>query len=161
VLADVGTTDADEDLLRLTLNTLYAIAELDEKLEKIKATFEVRCASIIGFMPDVLACSCGERLGNFYFDIMGGHIKCYACNERDVSLRKEDENPHETHIVCILTEGAKMALTYCVHSPLKKIFAYKISDEDMSIFARAAEEYLTNQLERSFKSLEFYKEVSN
>ena len=42
----------------------------------------------------------------------------------------------------------------------KKLFSYKISDDDMQIFARAAEEYLINQLERSFKSLEFYKEVT-
>lgn len=160
VISDVATTEAEPELLRLTLNTLYAISELDYTPEKIKASFEIRCAAIIGFMPDVIACECGERLGNFYFDIMGGYIKCYACNERDILEHREPESPHESHIVAMLTEGAKMALGYCVHSPIEKLFSYKISDSDMSVFARATEEYLTNQLERSFKSLDFYKEVT-
>ncbi len=160
VISDVATAEADTELLRLTLNTLYAISELNIPLQKIKSSFEIRCASILGFMPDVIACSCGEKLGNFYFDIMGGYIKCYACNEREVVQHTAPENPHESHIVCILTEGAKLALSYCVHCPVEKLFSYKISDEDMTVFARASEEYLTNQLERSFKALEFYKEVT-
>ena len=40
-------------------------------LEKIKAAFEIRAASILGFMPDVLSCrSCNEQSGDFFFDIM-------------------------------------------------------------------------------------------
>ena len=160
VLADVAVAEAERDLLRLSLNSLYAISEQKYSLEKIKAAFEIRCASIIGFMPDVVACdSCGEKLGDFFFDIMGGRIKCYSCNEKDIADRKEPENPHESHIVCILSEGAKIALGYCIYSPLEKIFSFRISDEDMGLLARASEEYLVNQLERSFKSLEFYKEV--
>ena len=81
VLADVAVAEAERDLLRLSLNSLYAISEQKYSLEKIKAAFEIRCASIIGFMPDVVACdSCGEKLGDFFFDIMGGRIKCYSCN---------------------------------------------------------------------------------
>lgn len=160
VLNEVAISEAERDLLRLALNSLYAISENKYSLDKIKAAFEIRVASIIGFMPDVLACShCGEKLGNFYFEIMAGKLKCYACHEKAASQRLEPENPHESQIVCIMTEGAKFALGYCIYSPLEKIFSFKISDGDMSLFCRATEEYLINQLERSFKSLEFYKEV--
>ncbi|MBO7304091.1 MAG: DNA repair protein RecO [Clostridia bacterium] len=160
VLCDVTVAEAETDLLRLSLNSLYAIAEGKHSLEKIKAAFEIRASSIIGFMPDAVSCHlCGERMGNFYFDIMGGSLTCYSCNEKSVEERLEIENPHESRIICILTEGAKMALGYCVYSPIEKIFSFKISDEDMSLLARAAEEYITNQLERSFKTLQFYKEV--
>ena len=160
VIDDVAVAEAERDLLRLALNSLYAISENKYSFNKIKAAFEIRVASIIGFMPDVLSCSqCAEKLGNFYFEIMAGSIKCYNCHEKAASMRLEPENPHESQAVCILTEGAKFALGYCIYCPLEKIFSFRISDEDMELFSRAAEEYLINQLERSFKSLEFYKEV--
>jgi len=160
VLNEVAVAEAERDLLRLSLNSLYAISEGKYSLEKVKAAFEIRAASIIGFMPDVLACSnCGEKLGNFYFHIMGGSLTCYGCHEREARMHALPENPHESQTVCILTEGAKTALAYCIHSPLERIFSFRISDEDMQLFSRAAEEYLVNHLERSFKSLEFYKEV--
>lgn len=160
VLNEIAVAEAERDLLRLSLNSLYAIANGKYELDKIKAAFEIRAASIIGFMPDVISCaSCGEKLGNFYFEIMAGALRCYSCKEKNEKLRLEPENPHESQVVCILSEGAKIALGYCIYSPIEKIFSFKISDEDMGLFARAAEEYLINQLERSFKSLEFYKEV--
>lgn len=160
ILCDVATVQPEGDLLRLALNSLYAISEGKYKLEKIKAAFEIRCAAIIGFMPDVLGCSlCKEKLGDFYFDIMGGKLTCFTCNEKPTRERKEPEHPHESHIVTLLSEGAKIALGYCVYSPIEKIFSFKISDEDMSLFSRATEKYLINQLERSFKSLDFYNEV--
>ena len=161
VIGEVAVTEADNDLLRLALNSLYAISEEKYPLEKIKAAFEVRCAAIIGFMPDVLTCSsCGEKMGDFYLDIMGGYLKCYRCREEEAQKRTSPENPHEARIITILSEGAKIAFGYCVHAPLEKLFSFKISDEDMQLFSRAAELYILHQLERSFKSLEFYKEVS-
>ncbi len=160
VLNDVTVAESDRELLRLSLNSLYAIAEEKYSLDKIKAAFEIRAAAIIGFMPDVLACSlCGERAGNFIFNIMGGSLTCYACKEKAHMQHIEIEDPHESHIACLLSEGAKIALGYCIYSPLEKIFSFKISDDDMELFSKAAEEYILNQLERSFKTLEFYKEV--
>ena len=160
ILGDVTVAEAERDLLRLSLNSLYAISEGRAPLVKIKAAFEIRAAAIIGFMPSVLSCSeCGEKNGSFYFDIMGGKLTCYACNERLASERREPESPHETHIVTLLSESAKIALGYCIYCPIEKIFSFKIPDEDMSLFSITAEEYLINQLERSFKTLDFYKEV--
>ncbi|MBO5946289.1 MAG: DNA repair protein RecO [Clostridia bacterium] len=160
VLSDVTVAEAERELLRLSLNTLYSISEKKYSLEKIKAAFEIRTAAIIGFMPDVIACvDCGGREGSFYFDIMGGSILCYDCNEKRVKSHRVPENPHESHIVALLSETAKVALGYCIHCPIEKIFSFNIPDEDMALFSSAAEHYLVNQLERSFKTLEFYNEV--
>jgi DNA repair protein RecO (recombination protein O) len=160
VLNDVVVAESERELLRLSLNSLYAIAEQKYSFEKIKAAFEIRAAAIIGFMPDVLSCSeCGEKLGDFIFEIMAGKLTCCNCRQKAESMHKEVENPHESQIVCILSEGAKIALGYCIYAPLQRIFSFKISDEDMSLLSKATEEYLINQLERSFKSLDFYKEV--
>ena len=161
VISDVAVAQPEPELLRLALNSLYAISENKYELSKIKAAFEIRTASIIGFMPEVLECSvCGEKSGEFYFEIMSGAIKCYSCKEKMALTNPEPENPHETQAVCLLSEGAKIALGYCIYSPLTKIFSFRISESDMSLFSRACEEYLLNHLERSFNSLDFYKEVA-
>jgi DNA repair protein RecO (recombination protein O) len=54
VLSDVTVEEAERDLLRLSLNSLYAISKNLYSVEKIKAVFEIRAASILGFMPDIL-----------------------------------------------------------------------------------------------------------
>ena len=138
LLAATKTVDAE------TVN--YAISKGIYPLNKIKAAFEIRTASIIGFMPDVILCSsCGEGEGVFYFDIMGGSIQCAACKSKAEKTHSEEYLPHEARIVCILTPGAKTALEYCVHCPIEKILSFNISDEDMEIFAKAAQQYILNQ----------------
>ena len=160
VLSDVTTAESEGELLRLALNSLYAISEEKYPLEKIKAAFEIRAMSIIGFMPDMLSCrECDEELGSFYFDIMGGSIVCYTCHTKAEREHRNLPDDGERHIVTILSEGAKIALSYMIHCPLERIYAYNVSSDDMALVAHAAEEYLLHQLERSFKSLEFYKEV--
>ena len=160
VLSDVTVAEREDELLRLALNCLYSLSEKKYDLEKIKAAFEIRSLSIIGFMPDVLYCvDCRCRDGEFFFDILGGYIRCYECHSKAERENRYIPDDGERHIVSILSEGAKIALGYLVHSPIERIFAFNISDEDMHLLSRATEEYLLNQLERSFKSLEFYKEV--
>ena len=121
---------------------------------------KIFAASILGFMPDVISCGrCGEKNGEFFFDIMEGGIECKKCR-REAEMRRElPESPHETRVICILSEGAKMALGYAIYSPLDKLFSFKISDEDMYLFSRASEEYLLNQVGHTYKTLEFYKKL--
>ena len=160
VLSDVTVAEAERDLLRLSLNSLYAISEKKYPLAKIKAAFEIRAAAILGFMPDVTSCRiCGAKEGSFYFDIMGGALTCYECNERRAKAHAIPENPHESSIISLLTETARVALAYCIYSPLERIFAFSIPDSDMELFSCAAELYLVNQLERSYKTLEFYNDL--
>ena len=111
-------------------------------------------------MPDVIGCSeCGTREGNFYFDIMGGSILCYGCNQKRERAHTAPESPHESHIICILSETVKVALEYAIHCPIEKIFSFNIPDDDMELFSKASEQYLINQMERTYKTLEFYHEL--
>lgn len=162
VLSDVTTAEADEELLRLALNSLFAISEGKYASSKIKSAFEIRASAILGFMPDVLSCrDCGERGGEFFFDIMSGNIQCTACRKKAEKTRSDDVfDERENRIITILSEGAKIALGYCIFCPQERLFAFSVSDEDMALMNKASEEYILNHLERSFKSLEFYKEVT-
>ncbi len=160
VLSDVTVEEAEEDLLRLSLNSLFAVAKGKYDVRKIKAVFEMRTAAIIGFMPDVLSClSCGGNEGDFFFDIMGGVIECRKCHERATEEHRTPIDPHESRVITILSEGARAALAYSIFSPLERVFSFNISDEDMHLFTRSAEEYLLNQIGHSYKTLDFYKDV--
>jgi len=161
VLSDVTVAEAEKELLRLSLNSLYAISSGKYPIDRIKAAFEIRCAAILGFMPDVISCSiCSEKNGAFYFDIMGGSLTCAKCKSELERKHTAPENPHESRIISYLSPTAKIALGYCVHSPIEKLFSFNIPDEDMELFSKATELYLINQLERSYKTLDFYKHVS-
>ena len=160
VLADVGVEDKEVELLRLALNSLYAISSEKYDLNKVKAVFEMRAASILGFMPEVISChTCGQRGGEFFFDIMAGAIECADCHKRSVAAHSTLSEEHEGHVISILSEGAKTAMCYAIYSPLEKMFSFNVSSEDMTLFSKAAERYLVNHLERSYKTLEFYNEV--
>ena len=160
VLSDVAVEEAERELLRLALNSLYAIGSGKYSLGKIKAVFEIRAASILGFMPDVLSChECDEKSGDFFFDIMGGTIECAKCRSEKAEQGIESPDPHESHIICLLSEGAKIALGYSIYSPIDRLFSFKISDDDMRLFSRAAEQYLLNQMGHSYRTLDFYNSV--
>ena len=160
VLNDVGVEDKEVELLRLALNALYAISSEKYDLNKVKAVFEMRAMSILGFMPEVFEChTCARRDGNFYFDIMAGAIECFECHKRSEASHTTLSEEHETHLISILTEGAKTAMCYAIYSPLEKMLAFNISPEDMELFTKASERYIVNHLERSYKTLEFYNEV--
>ncbi|MBQ8372160.1 MAG: DNA repair protein RecO [Clostridia bacterium] len=160
VIGTVATAEGDKELLRLALNSLYAISSARFDLNKVKAAFEIRTAAHIGFMPDVLGCArCGVGTGEFFFNIMAGAIECADCHHDAAQMHETLTESHESHILCPLSPGAKDALVYCVHCPSEKLFSFNIPEEDMRLFCRAAESYLCNHLERGFRSLDFYNEV--
>lgn len=160
VLSEVTVEEAERDLLRLSLNSLYAIAERQYEIDKIKAAFEIRCCSIIGFMPDVLGCrACGAKDGDFILDVMDGTLLCAACRDGYAGVRDALSDVGERRVICLLSPTAKVAFGYCVYSPIEKIFSFRIPAEDMSLLSQAAETYLLHHLGRPFKTLDFYKEI--
>ena len=160
VIADVGTADGDTELLRLTLNTLFAISKGTYDTELVKGAFEMRLLSILGFMPELLACKrSGAEGGEFFFDIMAAALECSECHKLSSAGGERLAEAHESSILCILTESARNALLYSLYAPLEKLFSFKLSGEDRQMFSRAAEEYLLHHLERGYKTLDFYNEV--
>ncbi len=162
ILSFVTVEEAERELLRLSLNSLFAIGTGKYPIGKIKAAFEIRTAAILGFMPDVLSCRCcGEKNGDFILDVMGGDILCLSCRDSMQNLKTAyEDDGHEAHLVCLLPAAVRMAFTYCIYCPLEKMFSFELSDgEDVPLFERAAETYLVNHLERSFKTLDFYHGV--
>ena len=168
VAGDVVEENAPEpQLLRLVLNSLYAIAKGTVSQDKIKAVFEMRAASILGFCPMLDACvSCGREAGSFYLDVMNGAISCEECYRTATEEIKEpeanaDDDFRTARIICPLSPSALAAMRYAVSCSMERLFSFRIEEADMHLFSAAAERYLLNQLERGFKSLAFYKQIVN
>lgn len=163
VVHEVATAEPDDMLLRLLLNALFAVASGNYDLRLVKATFEFRVASVIGFMPDVSGCAdCGGSEGDtFYLDVMDGHFLCSGCRAMRTQLiapvDEEADDPRIRTILTLLSPAALAALRYCISCPPQKILSFRLEEDDLVLFARAAETYLLNHIERTFPSLEIYK----
>ena len=82
VVSDVTDEGREDDsILKLALNTLFAIAKNIKPLEIIRASFEMRVARECGFMPDLDECSmCGTaEFKGAYLDIIDGNLICEKC----------------------------------------------------------------------------------
>lgn len=163
VLSHVGTENIGEkELLRLSLNTLYALAKDKAPAEQIKGAFEMRAAAILGFMPDLSACaSCGEEGTDVLLDVMNGSVTCAECRrEAEESFTAEEYDPAHATILCPLTENARAALFYVLRCPVERILGFRLENAaDMESFTKTAETYLLNHLETGFKTLDFYKQL--
>lgn len=160
VMSEAGTAEPEPDLLRLGLNSLYALANRIADPKIVKGAFEMRVAGILGFTPAAVECSvCGTKAGDFFFDVMAGALLCRECYRRTERTGTPLTDSHESHIVYQLTPSAKDAIVYSLYSPIEKLFSFRLDGDDIHLFSRAAEGYLLNHLERGFKTLDFYNEV--
>lgn len=162
VAGDVVEENSPEPaMLSLCLNTLFAIAGGVYPLFHIKAAFELRAASVLGFRPMLDGCmDCAKNDETLYLDVMRGGLRCADCRASAALLPSpEEEDFRVAGIICPLTPAALAAMRYVVSCPPKRLFAFRVEEEDARLFSAAAEKYLLNQLERGFSTLDFYKQI--
>ena len=138
----------DPELLSLTLNCLYAISQLDLAESRVKAVFELRCACLTGYYPDLHGCyRCNHPFPD-RFNIVEGRLECAGCKDsNDDGLRLP------------LTPGAVDAIRYVCSCDAKKMFAFYAGEETLNCLEQISESYLATQLERGFSTLDFYKSL--
>ncbi len=136
------------ELMSLVLNCLYALSSMSVSENKVKAVFELRCACLAGYTPDLSGChNCGNALPN-RFDVSAGVLECHTCRSQDSEgLRLP------------LLPGALDAMRYIIYCPSKKLFAFSVSEETIDQLSHITETYLSSQLERGFSALDFYKSL--
>ena len=135
------------ELQSLLLNSLFALSKLNEPENKVKAMFELRAASLAGYMPDLFGCHiCGCQNPD-RFDISEGMLECTKCRSMGGGIRMP------------VTPGVLEAMRYiCLCEP-KKLLAFQIGQENLELLGNLTEAYLTTQLERGFSTLDFYKSL--
>ena len=136
----------EPELLSLALNSLYALSRGLHEPRKIKAAFELRLMSHSGYHPSVERCAvCGEEHpAEPLFDLLDGRLFCRSCCTRGS--------------VVTLDKDSLRAMRAILAAPPKQIFSVDLAGDALVNLSYAAENYLLTQTERSFGTLEYYKQ---
>lgn len=149
-VADAVSQEDTQDgaLLSLTLNSLYALDNLNLSNDFVKGVFEFRCACISGYMPDLSGCyRCGEALPD-RFNVTEGHLECQQCKDYDSGgLRLP------------ISGGVLDAVRYINSCSDKRLFSFRIGEDTAAALSALSETYLSTQLEQGFSTLDFYKSL--
>lgn len=159
------------DMLRLTLNSFYALCRGEKDQRIIKGTFEWRAAGYSGYLPDLSCCHlCGTLdagSGISYLDVMNGALICSACAqkrlEREAALPSDvipvDEDGVRS-ILLPLNRAVTAAIKYVLEALPQRMFAFSLANnEDLDTFSASGSTYITHHLERGFASLALYNEI--
>lgn len=152
---------ADDDLLRLALNTFFALSEKKNiPFRQVKGAFEMKAADIAGFCPDLSFCMrCGtDSHREMYLDVMNGGIVCGDCRT-PVILENAREDSGTAMIHLKLTPSVLAALRYIFAADEKRFLSFTLEKEELKLFSNVCERYLLDHLEHGFHSLDFYKSM--
>ncbi len=154
-LAEVLATEAedapaDPEILRLALNSLYALANDLGAPAVIKAAFELRYMHMAGYAPDLSVCVvCGNPNPIRPVVLLeAGTVRCQQCA---LSGGMGKQQP--------ITVSVLQAARYLLNCDLKKLFSFQLPKEELRRLGNFSEAYLLVCMERSFRTLDFYKSV--
>lgn len=126
-------------ILKLYLNTLYAISETDKNLDFIVSVFRMRLMKLLGFAPNVDECvSCKTKENLNYFSFKDNGFKCDNCSKQDTGAFK-------------ISEATKNAIIFSTKADSKKIFSFDLSEKALKEFEIVSRLYLNEKLEKEYK----------
>ncbi len=162
-VADVLAAEESPDvqLLRLTLNSLYALSVKQKiSVDTIKTAFEFRALCDGGYMPMLDRCAgCGEEAAGetVFIDVMNGALLCGKCGK---ALRQRDVAEDGTAVICPkITRSVLEALRYISLAPIERVFSFNLPEDDLELLNEFTETYLESHFERSLKSLDYYTNI--
>ena len=140
----------DEGLLPLLLNCLYALGTLHKPQALVKAAFELRLLAIAGYAPDLDGCCvCGkEQPEEARLVLRDGVLRCASCRTEETG-----------GIALPVGEETLLAMQYITACPPKKLLSFSLEGEALEQLGQVCEAYLMTQLERGFRTLDFYKQL--
>lgn len=148
LMAEPEETPGGEDVLRLVLNSFYALENNLCPQAVIKAAFELRYMAMCGYSPDFASCAkCGETGRGGYINVESGIFLCEKCHTAPSYGDR------------FLNQRAVEAAKYITTCDLKRIFSFKLPEKSLSLLADFCEEYLINKTEQSYRALDFYKSL--
>ena len=126
-------------ILQLYLNTLYVISETDMDLEFVVSVFKLRLLCLLGFTPIVKKCTdCKTEENLCYFILKDNGFKCNICSKQDTGAIQ-------------ISETTKKAIEYIVMAPAKKIYSFKVSEENKKQLVMISKLYTDIKLEKEYK----------
>ena len=158
-----GEEEPAGDILRLTLNTLYAISQNFKPREQIKATYEIRALAMSGYMPDLSGCGlCGKEADELlYLDIMNGMLECHDCiNSLSAKVHLAEADERTSRILVPMSMPTIATARYIMGAPVEKVLSVLLTGEVMTELGRFGETYAIHHLEKRLPSLDFYYDVT-
>ncbi len=147
-LDTVYDRETSSQVLKLLVNALFVLSKKDRDPDLIKAVFELRLLTALGYAPLLDGCaSCGALSGELavsFFDPIEGDLRCADCHWEG-RLRLERD--------CVAL------MKRSVECDEKSAYAVTVPQELLKSFCRVCEKFLLSQLERSYDTLDFYKET--
>lgn len=152
----VTTELGDEtDILRLLLNSLYALSEKASlPLWKIKGAFELKLMVLCGFMPELNTCGlCADEIkmsDSAFFGFSDAFTVCDKCKSKG-----------QYNGLFKVSAPVLEAMRYISVCPSKRLLSFNLNDLYSPEFSFICENYLLNQTERGYETLKIYKSMNN
>lgn len=139
---------ADPALLSLILNSLYALDKLKKPQALVKAAFELKLMALAGYEPLLDACAiCGAPDPvEPRFHPAEGVLHCAACRVGSGTSSK-------------LNAGSLAAMRHVLYGDPKRLFSFTLDVTARERMAQTCERFLTTQLDRGFRTLDFYRQL--
>ncbi len=137
------TDQPAQNHLRLLLSGLHYLSEGQKDPLLIKAVVEGRLLSLEGYMPDLTGCHrCGRQEGLLWFSPTAGTLSCPEHAGQGDGIQ--------------VSAGVLAALRHILYGEFERCFAFSLPPADGAALATLMERFLLAQLQRSFKTLDFY-----
>ena len=138
------------ELLSLILNSLHALDQMNKPLPLVKAAFELKAMCLAGYEPLLEGCAvCGAEVPEEpRFHLKEGVLHCAACRG---GVGEGISMP--------INGQALAAMEHIAYGAPKRLFSFRAEGEGLKQLADLAEAYLHTQMERGFRSLDFYKQM--
>lgn len=149
-LTETVTEEGEDcrEILPLLLNALYALGTLKKEPRQVKAAFELRLLALCGFEPLWDGCAvCGaEEAEDPMLDVVRGFVHCGKCKEQG-------------GLSMPLGTGGLTAMKHILSCPPKRLYSFTLEETQLRLLSHAAEAFAAVQLERGFRTLDYYKSI--
>ena len=137
------------ELLSHLLNGLYALGTLHKPPALVKPAFELRLLCLAGYEPLADGCAyCGCPEPQIpLLDVVQGVVHCRDCGAKQHTLSMP------------LCQDSLAALRHIVYGDPKRLYSFTLGPAPLERLSAAAEAFTAAQLERRFKTLDFYKSL--
>ena len=148
-LTEALTAEGEEsgELLRHLLNGLYALENFRRPPELLRAAFELRAMSIAGYEPLLEGCAfCRrEEPEEPVLDIGSGVLRCRRCGSGGAGMPLDGD--------------ALAAARHVLYGDPKRLYGFTLGEESLRRLSAAAEAFTLAQLERGFRTLDYYQSL--
>lgn len=145
----VASEESAPALLSHFLNGLYALDKLKKSEKLTRAAFEFRLLCLAGYEPLADGCAfCGcPDPEQPLLDVVQGVLRCRTCGGGEAGRSLP------------LCEESLAALRHVLYGDPKRLYSFALTGAALARFAAAAEAFAAAQLERRFRTLDFYKSL--